>query len=107
MAFLGRHPGDVLWGLFLPQVLGATALTHGYVVARAASLDQLVAPPARVLQHELYHLLGCEHGLTMSHCYRRIAELVDARHGEFFPVWSRSLQRIVGSREEVARLLGG
>jgi hypothetical protein len=107
MAFLGRHPGDVLWGLFLPQVLGATALTHGYVVARAASLDQLVAPPAVVLRHELHHLLGCEHGLTMTACYARIAALKAASQGEFFPAWSRALNRVVGSREEANRLLGG
>jgi hypothetical protein len=107
LAFIGRHAGDALWGLFLPQVLGATAVTHGYVVVRAASLDQIVAPPVHVLSHELHHLLGCEHGLSKAGCYARISALKRAYRDGFFPAWSRVLNRVVASRDEANELLGG
>jgi hypothetical protein len=109
MAFVGRHVGDVLWSLLMPQVLGAVndlTVTHGYVVARAVSVDQALVPPAHVLRHELHHMLGCEHGLTLGGCYERIAELKRAYEGSFFPAWSFVFGRVISSRGEINRLLG-
>lgn len=56
VAFIGRHAGDVLWGVLgMPEVLGwanNATRTHGYVVAQFASLNQVVTSPSAALRHE-------------------------------------------------------
>lgn len=104
MVFIGRHIGDVLYGLVgiampAPEVLGyADDLdrTRGYVVAKRASILQLVMTPASTLRHELYHLLGCEHGTTLASCYDGIAvlRLIHPRVG-YLPGWDPERKRPV------------
>jgi hypothetical protein len=113
LALIGRHLGDVVWGLLLPEYLGAVddeTLTHGYVIAQRASLNQLFEPPRSVVRHELYHLLGCEEHFAMEHCYQRIASLKRTKQAlgsDFFPAWDMSKKAILVSREAVnARLAG-
>jgi len=111
-ALIGRHVGDVLWGMFLlPEVLGAVndeTLTHGYAIVRRASINQLVSSPHHVVRHELYHLLGCDHHFRMDRCYEQIARLKAykrAHQSEFFPAWDLVKARILASREAVNEAL--
>jgi hypothetical protein len=107
LALIGRHAGDVLWGLVLPEVLGAVndeTLTHGFAVVQRATVNQLLSSPADVLRHELYHLLGCDAHFRMGRCYEQIARLKrfkqDSR-SDFFPAWDLLSQQMLTSREEV------
>jgi hypothetical protein len=111
LALIGRNAGDVIFGLFLPEVLGAVhdkTLTHGYVVARRASLNQLLLSPLEVTRHEIYHLLGCHEHFNMPGCYQQIALLKrwkQTHHTDFFPAWDAINSRLLTSRNEVnARL---
>jgi len=109
MAFVNRHIGDALWGLLLPELLGWAndeTRTHGFVVARIVSLNQVSLPPQDVLRHELFHLLGCEHAWSLEECYERIALLKRARVGDFFPAWDAESRRILASRRAVLERLG-
>src|SRR5439155_326358 len=53
-ALIGRHVGDVVWGLLgLPEVLGAVddnTSTHGYAVVQRASVNQLFMSPTSVVR---------------------------------------------------------
>jgi hypothetical protein len=111
LALVGRNVGDFLWSLFGPEVLGAVndeTLTHGYAAARVASFNQLAAPPADVVRHEIYHLLGCGEHFDMTRCYERIAYLKQwkqANGGDFYPAWDLVNGRMLATREAVnARL---
>ena len=110
VVFVGRHAGDVLWGfLGLPEILGwanDVTRTHAYAVTRFGSLQQvLFLTPSGVLRHELLHLLGCEHGWSLSACYGRIAEMKRAKRGDFFPAWDAINQTVLASRASVAATL--
>jgi hypothetical protein len=112
LALIGRNAGDVIFGLFFPEVLGAVndkTLTHGYVVARRASLNQLLLSPLEVTRHEIYHLLGCHEHFNMPQCYQQIAFLKrwkQAHHTDFFPAWDAINSRLLTSRNEVNGRLG-
>lgn len=110
-ALIGRNVGDFLWSFVGPEVLGAVnseSLTHGYAVARRASIMQLVQSPHEVVEHELYHLLGCGEHANMTACYSRIAELKRWKQetgADFFPSWDLVNNRMMVSRLDVnARL---
>lgn len=83
MFFMGRHAGDVVFGVVamfvgIPEVLGYVddhELTRGYIVAQRATVNQLFISPSAALRHELYHMLGCEHSWSLANCYAAIAEL--------------------------------
>jgi len=113
LALIGRHVGDYVWGLLLlPEFLGAVndeTFTHGYVVAKWASLNQLLSPPRAVIRHELYHLLGCDAHFDMTRCYEQIALLKRFRRThrtDFFPAWDPISRHVLLSREAVnSRLL--
>jgi hypothetical protein len=112
-ALIGRHVGDVLWGLLLlPEILGAVndeTLTHGYAIVHWATLNQLVSSPRHVVRHELYHLLGCDEHFRMARCYQQIARLKRSKHlqqNDFFPAWDLVNQRILASRDAVNEVLG-
>jgi len=78
VGLVGRHAGDFVWGLVLPEVLGAVDVnthTHGFVVAANGSVNQIIEGPSSATVHEFYHLLGCPHGLALTKCYHLIAEI--------------------------------
>jgi hypothetical protein len=110
VVFVGRHAGDVLWGfLGLPEILGwanDVTRTHAYAVTTIGSLQQaLLLPPSSVLRHELLHLIGCEHGWSLSACYGRITEMKRAKRGDFFPAWDAINRIILPSRAAVVAKL--
>ncbi|MGC1344279.1 MAG: hypothetical protein WA854_18240 [Candidatus Binataceae bacterium] len=121
--FVNRNVGDVAFGLIslsagVPEILGEVddaTLTHGYVVARRATLNQLVMSPSGVTQHELFHLLGCPQHFDMPDCYTRIHNLKLAeeklkaqgyftKHGEqpFYPTFASRTDSMLVSRSQVA-----
>jgi hypothetical protein len=78
IALVDRHAGDFLWGLLLPEVLGAVddvTHTRGYIVANFGSLNQAFSSVEMTAVHEFYHLVGCGHGISKSKCYHDIAGL--------------------------------
>ena len=106
---VGRHLGDTLWSLALPEVLGAvetTTHTHGYVVSSLGSLNQILSSPSGTAVHEFYHLLGCTHALSKSGCYEQIRAL--KRHYssdiDFFPGLSETGELILSRAERDALL---
>lgn len=105
VGLVDRNAGDFLWGLLLPEVLGAVedvTRTHGYVVATFGSLNQAFMDPRSATVHEFYHLVGCPHGLTMSKCYRDIAAMKASTPAgsDFFPGLSKD-GRYLLTRDEV------
>jgi hypothetical protein len=122
--FVNRNVGDYAFGLVaatmgVPEILGEVddpTLTHGYVVARRATINQVVMTPYGVTRHELFHLLGCPEHFDMPDCYRRIHDLKLAReqlqasgyfaknHEQpFFPTYASRTHSMLVSREQVAR----
>lgn len=82
VGLVDRHVGDFLWGLVMPEVLGAVdGITHtrGFVVANWGSINQLFSEPLAAVVHEFYHFLGCGHGFAKTKCYHRIAALKASR----------------------------
>ena len=55
LALISRNVGDVIWGLTaLPEVLGEVndeTLTHGFVVGKMGSLNQLLMSPPKGFFH--------------------------------------------------------
>lgn len=91
IALVDRNAGDALWGMLMPEVLGAVddvTHTRGFVVANMASFNQLFMRPSKVAVHEFYHLLGCPHSASMTRCYdqiERVKRQIATRQPEFFP----------------------
>lgn len=106
-ALLNRNAADFVWGLVGPEVLGAVideSLTHGYAYARRGSIAQVFNSPRSVIEHEIYHLLGCGNHFDMKGCYERIATLKAWKRengGDFFPAWDLVNGRMLTSREAV------
>ena len=114
-AIVGRDYRDFMWGIILPEVLGAVedeTLTKGYAVGEWGSLNQVVSlgSPKDIAVHEAYHLLGCKHGLFASACYtqvagiRRIAQQNRQQGQDFFPAMTLK-GRIFWTRAEVDSFL--
>ena len=111
LALVGRNFGDFLWSLVGPEILGAVnseSLTHGYAVATVASIGQVLNPPSEIIEHEIYHMLGCGQHADMNTCYQRIADLKRWKREngtDFFPSWDLVNNRMMASRLDVnARL---
>ena len=90
-----RDLKDFMWGMFLPEIVGAVdtvTRTKGYVAAEYGSLNQLLfAKPIDTAVHEVYHMLGCDHSIYMNSCYKKIHDIKIAarknrlRGKNFFP----------------------
>ncbi len=121
--FVNRNIGDAAFGLIsvsvgMPEILGEVddgTLTHGYVVARRATVNQLIMSPSGVTQHELFHLLGCPRHFDMADCYKRIHNLKLAEeklkaqayyhaHGEepFYPTFASRTDSMLLTRSQVS-----
>ena len=109
IALAGVHVSDVLVGMLGVMTLGAVdTVTHtrGYVLCDSTCSGQMLTTPYIAIVHESYHLLGCEHDLSMENCYERIRMLKEAarqnreRGNDFFPTYSRNGQ-IILRREDV------
>jgi hypothetical protein len=90
VGLVDRHAGDFLWGLLLPEVLGAVddvTRTRGFVVATWGSINQVFAEPSVATVHEFYHFVGCGHGIAKTKCYHKIAEMKSRRppESDFMP----------------------
>jgi hypothetical protein len=121
--FVGRNLGDFLYGVLafttvpLPETLGETddlTLTHAFVVARRATVMNLVFSPEDITEHEIWHLLGCKQHYDWDLCYSQIAALKQEHErlvegdyfkqiGEqpFYPTWDNLSERFLVSRAEV------
>lgn len=109
LALVGRNFGDFLIGTLFADELGSVdtvTSTRGYLAANVGTLNQLFVPPEAAAVHEFYHLLGCQHGLSMAACYERIRQLKiaaainHANGNDFFPTYSRRGQLLL-TRESV------
>lgn len=110
MALVGRTLADAAWGAFMPEVLGgveSATHTRGFSVAVRASVGQLFQSPEDTFVHELYHLLGCQHGLTLSACHAAIAALREQARQQpsMFPTLARG-NRLLTTRHQVDTALG-
>jgi hypothetical protein len=109
VAFAGRNLADTLWGLLLPQTLGAVdgpTHTRGVIVGRLATPGQLLMSPSRTTAHEFYHLLGCAHALTKRSCYDQILALKRARPpGDAFMPGITGRRQLIRSRAAVEQRL--
>lgn len=96
LALVSRDIRDFLWGILLPEALGAVETwthTKGYVVAEIGSLNQLLTfqSPEETAVHEFYHMLGVEHMDRKQVICEKIARLkrstIENRHEgrDFFP----------------------
>jgi hypothetical protein len=65
--------------LATPEVEGEVddaTMTHGWGIAYGDSLNNVIATPSAVTEHEWYHLIGgCPHAWSMDGCYSDIARL--------------------------------
>lgn len=76
---IGRGLADRLWGLALPEVLGAVPTLGDprfYVVAQVGSLNQTLGggSPGAIARHEVYHTFGCAHSTSLRECYMLVAK---------------------------------
>lgn len=108
LALVGRHAGDMLWGIMPISVdlggVNTSTSTHGFVVARLTTATQWLTPPKDALNHELHHMLGCHPHFNMAACYPQIMALkraAAALGGAFFPGWNGVDGLLVRSHDEV------
>jgi hypothetical protein len=116
LALVGRDARDFLWGVLMPEILGAVETrtnSKGYVVAQVGSLNQVLTfqSPSSAAVHEFYHLLGCHHGIDKEDAYRQVRHIkqLAARNRlqgrDFFPAMSEK-GRVYVSRVDVDRRFG-
>jgi hypothetical protein len=125
--FVNRDVGDFVWGdmlalvLPMPEILGEVddaTFTHGFVVAKRLSFNQLVLSPYLTTRHELYHLMGCRRHFDMPNCYqsiqalkRRERELLPEnasrklKEASFYPTWDGNSDATLDSRQAVNKVL--
>lgn len=108
LALAGGNAADVMIGLLGVTEYGSVdTVTHtrGYALCEVTCVNQLFVPTSNAVVHESYHLLGCDHDITMTDCYGRIARLKaaatqnQARGNDFFPTYSLKGQLILQRNE--------
>lgn len=76
LLLLKRNLGDFLFHIFLPEIMGlveSNTRTRGFIYADYLTINILSgSTPSKVLIHENYHFLGCDHDLIMNECYKKI-----------------------------------
>ena len=113
---VGRDFKDFLWGSIMPELHGAVetiTMTKGFAVAELGSINQLLTlkSPNDIAAHEVYHLLGCGHGLCANSCYDQIVRIkIAARKNRevgrnFFPAMTLDGQ-IFWTRNDINKKFG-
>lgn len=116
LALVGRDARDFVWGVLMPEILGAVETrtnTKGFVVAEVGSLNQVLtfASPQDAAVHEFYHMLGCRHSLDKEETYAQVGRIkqlaaLNRRQGrDFFPAMSEK-GRVYTTRAAVDRRFG-
>lgn len=76
MVLLERNIFDFVLHIFLPEIMGlveGSTRTRGFIFADYLSVNSLTgSSPSRILIHENYHFLGCDHSIIMNDCYSKI-----------------------------------
>ena len=76
MVLLERNIFDFVLHIFLPEIMGlveGSTRTRGFIFADYLSINSLTgSSPSRILIHENYHFLGCNHSIIMNECYNKI-----------------------------------
>jgi len=76
MLLLERNIFDFVIHIFLPEIMGlveGSTRTRGFIFADYLSINSLTGgTPSRILIHENYHFLGCDHSIIMDDCYKQI-----------------------------------
>jgi len=76
MVLLERNIFDFVIHIFLPEIMGlveGSTRTRGFIFADYLSINSLTGgTPKRILIHENYHFLGCDHSIIMDDCYNQI-----------------------------------
>ncbi|MDX1959412.1 MAG: hypothetical protein SFU98_12615 [Leptospiraceae bacterium] len=110
MAFVSRSIFDFILAIPLPEILGAVETnthTRGMIYADYLTPNIiLLGTPSRVLIHENYHFLGCDHDFEMTNCYDSILLLKKSSKIEktFFHTFSWS-GKILKDRESTNQIL--
>jgi hypothetical protein len=110
MAFFPRNIVDFLLAFPLPEILGVVETqtrTRGLVYADYLTPNLIFgSTPSRVLIHETYHLLGCDHSIVMNECYERILSSKKSNtNGGFFPSLKQDTKSFFLERREVNDLI--
>lgn len=106
LALFPRTIWDFLLAIPFPEILGVVETytrTRGLVYADYFTPNILFgATPTRILVHESYHLLGCDHALWMDECYLRIQYAKQLyNNSQFFPSFGLDTFTIFKTQEEV------
>jgi hypothetical protein len=76
MVLLERNIFDFIVHIFLPEIMGlveGTTRTRGFIFADYLSINIITGgTPSKILIHENYHFLGCDHNIIMNDCYLKI-----------------------------------
>ena len=80
-------------------------LDDGVTAEEAARLVDEAWREDAGLNHELHHMLGCDHGVLRTACSKWIATLKQADRAGFFPGWSHTGE-LLASRADVDWWLG-
>ena len=82
MVLFERNIFDFVVHIFLPEIMGlveGSTRTRGYIFADYLSINSLTGgTPSRILIHENYHFLGCDHNIIMNDCYNKIFQLKES-----------------------------
>lgn len=113
LLLLKRDIGDFFFHFLFPEILGlvdANTRTRGFVFADYLSINILFgSTPGKVLIHENYHFLGCDHHWIMNECYDRIyslrREILKSPEKKMFPTYVGEEKIILDSPELINQII--